>query len=133
MAFSFKIFFDDYQKKKASVFELILVLLLFYPQWKTLKFLYSYWMDHRDEKKLEKDKDDFDRDVSSLEPFLESAIQVLRKHILLQKHQFRYILRNIKNSAIYFHTFISIGKYFVMHPFCNRKLQYKNSMGCSFL
>ena len=76
MAFSFKIFFDDYQKKKASVFELILVLLLFYPQWKTLRFLYSYWMDHRDEKKLKKDNDDFARDVSSLEPFLESAIQV---------------------------------------------------------
>ena len=99
MAFSFKIFFDDYQKNEASFLELIVVLFLFYPQWKTLKFLYSYWMDHRDEKKLEKDKDDFDRDVSSLEPFLESAIQVLQQTYQFKRHQFRYIYFVISRIA----------------------------------
>ena len=32
--------------------------------------------NHKDEEKLEKERDDFDRNVSTLEPFLESSLQV---------------------------------------------------------
>ena len=83
MAFSLKVFFDDYKKDKTTMFEIIFVIFLFYPQWKTLKFLAHYLIYHRDEEKLEKERDDFDRNVSTLEPFLESSIQVSLKMLII--------------------------------------------------
>ena len=43
-------------------------------QHECLKFLRQFFI-HRDEKKLNGDKDEYDDRVGSLEPFLESAIQ----------------------------------------------------------
>ena len=83
LAFSLKLFSDDYKKNNASLSELITVVFLFYPQWKTLRYLANYLFYHRDEEKLEKDRNDFDRDVSTVEPFLESSLQVRFQNIYI--------------------------------------------------
>ena len=121
MAFSLKVFFDDYKKDKTTMIEIIFVIFLFYPQWKTLKFLAHYLIYHGDEKKLEKERDDFDRNVSTLEPFLESSIQVsfriliillLITHVMCNKHKLQYDI----------FTFILTGNDFPLHLVCNRRL-----------
>ena len=57
-------------------FEIIPLLLLFHPQYKTIKFLCQYLFIHHDENLLKEEKEENDRKVSSLEPFLESCLQV---------------------------------------------------------
>ena len=66
----------DVREKKANLFEVIPLVLLFYPQYKTLKYLAQYLFVHCDENQLDKDKDDNDRSIAHLEPFLESSFQV---------------------------------------------------------
>ena len=46
-----------------------------YPQWKSIKILLAYF-EHQNEEELQKDKEKFDRNLGTLEPFLESAVQV---------------------------------------------------------
>ena len=75
LTFHILLFLDDVKFGIASKKEAVFVLCLFYPQWKTLRFLYDY-LRNEDENKLNKAKNDFDRDVGALEPFLESAFQV---------------------------------------------------------
>ena len=76
MGFNLVIFRNDLKNGKANYFEVIPLLLLFYPQWKTLKFLANYAFNHRDETRLNNDKNEHDKDIGSLEPFLEASIQV---------------------------------------------------------
>ena len=66
----------DVREKKANLVEVIPLVLLFYPQYKTLKYLAQYLFVHRDENRLNKDKEDNDRSIAHLEPFVESSIQV---------------------------------------------------------
>ena len=51
------------------------VLFQFYPQWRTLRFLFNYLRDGNEEK-FNKAKDEFDINLGSIEPFMESAYQV---------------------------------------------------------
>ena len=73
--FHLLLYLEDVKSKEASKLEIIFVFFQFYPQWKTIRFLFDYLRD-RNEDKLNDAKDSFDKNVGSLEPFMESAIQV---------------------------------------------------------
>ena len=75
LSFNLVLFVNDFRKQKANIFEIIPLVLLFYPQYKTIKFLVQYLI-HRDETVLNREKEENDRTVAPLEPFLESALQV---------------------------------------------------------
>ena len=80
--FNIVIFFNDVKNEKATAYEVIPLLFLFYPQWKTLKILWNYVFKHRNQAKLDMDINEVDRDVGSLEPFLEAPFQVgMYRHI----------------------------------------------------
>ena len=68
------VYLEDLKLGNATKMEAIFVLLLLYPQMKCLKFLLQFFF-HRDEKKLNGDKDEYDDRLGSHEPFLESALQ----------------------------------------------------------
>ena len=70
------VFYNDVNSNQAKWMEFIPLLLLVYPQWRVLKLLGSYLFVHGDETKLEQDKVAYERDVGTLEPYLEASIQV---------------------------------------------------------
>ena len=74
--FNVMLFINDFGEGKAYVFESLPLILLFYPQYKTIKFLSQYLFIHRDEQLLNKEKEENDKTVAPLEPFLESCFQV---------------------------------------------------------
>ena len=74
LSFITLVYLEDLKLGNATKIEAIFVLMLLYPQIKCLKFLLQFFF-HRDEKKLNGDKAEYDDRVGSLEPFLESAIQ----------------------------------------------------------
>ena len=76
LAFNTVLFANDLKNQKANIFEVIPLIFLFYPQYKTLKFLAQYLFIHDDENLLTQDKEENDRTVAPLEPFLESCLQV---------------------------------------------------------
>ena len=86
LSFNIVLFINDFREKKANIFEVIPVILLVYPQYKTLKFLSQYIFIHRDENLLNREKEENDRTVAPLEPFLESCFQV------------RHVAKILKNS-----------------------------------
>ena len=75
LIFNILVFIEDIRLKKALYIEFVFVIGLFYPQWKTIRFLCSY-LYRKDENKFNEEKDKFDVEIGSLEPFLESAFQV---------------------------------------------------------
>ena len=81
LAFNTVLFVNDLKNQKANVLEVVPLIFLFYPQYKTLKFLAQYLFIHSDEKILTQDKEENDRTVAPLEPFLESCLQVKPKLI----------------------------------------------------
>ena len=76
LIFSIVLFINDFRDKKANIFEIIPLVCLVYPQYKTLKVLSQYIFVHRDENVLNQEKEENDRTVAPLEPFLESCLQV---------------------------------------------------------
>ena len=74
-SFNVVLFVNDFREKKANIFEIVPLVLLFYPQYKTIKFLAQYLI-HRNEDILYEEKKENDRVVAPLEPFLESCLQV---------------------------------------------------------
>ena len=74
LSFIALVYMEDLKMGNATKVEAIFVFMLLYPQIKCLKFLRQFFV-HKDEKKLNGDKDEYDDRVGSLEPFLESAIQ----------------------------------------------------------
>ena len=74
--FTYVLFSNDVREGKASNLEIIPVILLVYPQYKTIKFIVQYLFIHHDETQLNLDKTENDRTLASLEPFLESSFQV---------------------------------------------------------
>ena len=76
LIFSFIIFRRDVKQDNARKYEAIPAIFLFYPQWKSLKYLINYAFKHKDENKLKNDIKEFDRDVACIEPFMESSFQV---------------------------------------------------------
>lgn len=71
--FNVILFFNDYKEEKANLLESLPLILLFYPQYKTVKFLSQYLFIHRDENLLNKEKEENDKTVAPLVPFLESC------------------------------------------------------------
>ena len=56
-------------------FEIIPVLILCYPQWRCCKFLVNY-LYHKDENRLQVEKQTYEREVETMEAFAEAGIQV---------------------------------------------------------
>ena len=69
------VFLEDLKLGQSTKIEVVFVLLALYPQIKCLKFLFQYLI-HKDEDKLNEDKENYDVHLGSIEPFLESALQV---------------------------------------------------------
>ena len=76
LGFHIVLFSNDFHDKEANIFEIIPLMLLVYPQYKTIKFLCEYLFVHRNEEVLNYEKEKNNREVASLEPFLESCLQV---------------------------------------------------------
>ena len=73
--FNMFVFLEDLKLGQSTKIEVVFVLLALYPQIKCLKFLFQYLI-HKDEEKLNEDKEKHDVCLGSLEPFLESSLQV---------------------------------------------------------
>ena len=84
MMFNLSVFLEDLHGGNAFKAEMIFVFILFYPQWRTFRFLGQY-LYNKDEGQLNRSKDKFDVQVGSLEPFLESAFQVRKTHAFIFK------------------------------------------------
>merc|ERR1712038_1285057 len=76
LIFSGLIFYNDWRSGLSSKYELPFLLLLLYPQWRTLKILMRYFT-HKEEEELANQLDENDKEVSFIEPFCESGMQVL--------------------------------------------------------
>ena len=75
LTFHLFVYLDDLKLEKTSIWEIVFILIQFYPQWKTIKFLVKFIKD-RDEEHLNKEMDDIDLRIGLIEPFIESAFQV---------------------------------------------------------
>ena len=75
LIFHISMFIRDFKNKKVSRVEFISVLILCYPQWRCVKFLVNYFY-HKDENRLQNEKQTYQRDVETVEAFAESGIQV---------------------------------------------------------
>ena len=60
----------------------VFLFTLFYSQWKVIKYGLKFIFGHRDEIKLNEDKEAFDRDVATIEPFVEATFQVRNVYYL---------------------------------------------------
>ena len=81
LMFHMFIFVEDLKSGTVKLFEIIFVILFFYPQWRTIRFLTEY-CNHKDETQLREDKDNYTSNFGHVEPFLESAFQVSRCLVL---------------------------------------------------
>ena len=75
LTFHLFVYLDDLELEKTSMWEIVFILIQFYPQWKTIKVLVKFIKD-RDEKHLNEENDNIDLRICSIEPFIESAFQV---------------------------------------------------------
>ena len=75
LLFSGMIFYNDWRSGISSKYETPFLLLLLYPQWRTLKILLQY-LKHKEEGKLANQLVENDKEVSFIEPFCESGMQV---------------------------------------------------------
>ena len=82
LLFSGVIFYYDWRSGLSSKYETPFLLLLLYPQWRTLKILMRYFT-HKEEEELVNQLDENDKDVSFIEPFCESGLQVRTFYFLL--------------------------------------------------
>ena len=65
----------DLQSGVSSTYEVPILILLLYPQWRTLKVLVRY-ISHKDEEQLASQLEENEKDVCFIEPFCESGLQV---------------------------------------------------------
>ena len=75
LIFHMFIFMEDLKSGSATKFEFLFVILLFYPQWKTIRFLREYCLN-KDETQLKNAQCSFSQQFGHVEPFLESGFQV---------------------------------------------------------
>ena len=75
LIFHMFIFVEDLKSGRASKEEFLLVILFFYPQWKTIRFLTEY-CTNKNEKQLKDAQGSYSEQFGHVEPFLESAFQV---------------------------------------------------------
>ena len=90
LIFSFMVFRRDLTNGNARKYEIIPLIFLFYPQWKCLKYLANYAIAHKDEHRLKQDIVEFNREVASIEPFLESSLQVRCLNFRHPKYFYEY-------------------------------------------
>lgn len=98
LTFNIILFINDIRDKKANIFEVIPLVFLVYPQYKTLKFLSRYLFVHRNENVLHQETVENNRTVAPLEPFLESALQV-RKYLTF--YSLSYLLFNLNFLTLF--------------------------------
>lgn len=75
LIFNALVFFEELKTSTTSKFEGVFVVLQFYPQWKTIRFLYEY-LCYKNEVQLNNSRKYFDATLGGLEPYLEAAFQV---------------------------------------------------------
>ena len=75
LLFSSVIFYIDLKSRVSTKYEVPFLVFLFYPQWRTLKILVKYFFD-RNEEELTNQLDENEKQVSFIEPFCESGLQV---------------------------------------------------------
>ena len=73
--FSSMIFFGDVKSGVSRKYEMPILFLLFYPQWRTFKILIEYFK-HKKEEELTNQLEENTKNVSYIEPFCESGLQV---------------------------------------------------------
>ena len=73
--FNAVIFYIDLKSGVSTKYEFPFLILLFYPQWRTLKILVKYFF-HKSDEELSEQLDENDKQVSFIEPFCESGLQV---------------------------------------------------------
>ena len=122
LIFNTVLFVNDFRSNNANIFEIIPLILFAYPQYRTIKFLVKYLFIHQDEQILNQEKEENDRTVAPLEPFLESCLQVgLGIKVFTIKYQF--IFKYGKNPVavtkmIQTYCFL-IGTHIVSNIICN--------------
>ena len=89
LIFHMFIFVEDLKSGSAWKFEFLFVILLFYPQWKTIRFLTKYCFD-KDETRLKDAQCSFNEQFGHVEPFLESAFQV-RQYSIFRNFEAIYV------------------------------------------
>jgi hypothetical protein len=70
------IFYYEVKCGNASRFEAIFVLLLIYPQYRCIKAIITFFR-HHDEEALKLEKELYERNIESIEPCVESGLQVV--------------------------------------------------------
>ena len=75
LLFSGVVFYSDVKHGLSSKYEAPFLLLLLYPQWRTSKILFRY-ISHKNVEELENQLNKNDLEVSFIEPFCESGLQV---------------------------------------------------------
>ena len=75
-SFTFVLFVNDFRDQKASIFEILPVIFVFYTQYKYIKNLARYLLIHRNENILKREREENDRTLANREAFLESCFQV---------------------------------------------------------
>ena len=75
LIFSAMIYFGDIKSGVSRKYEMPILFLLCYPQWRTFKILIKYFK-HKKEEELTNQLEENNKNVSSIEPFCESGLQV---------------------------------------------------------
>ena len=81
--FGLVLYYNDMKTKETSYTELVFALFMVYPQWKVIKHLFRYAVGTLNEEDLHEGMDHLDGNVSSVEPFVESPLQVCNYNITL--------------------------------------------------
>ena len=75
MMFHINAFCFELRNGNASLFEFVFVLFLIYPQYRCSKIIFNYFF-HKDESKLLSEKATYERNIESIESYVESGLQV---------------------------------------------------------
>ena len=75
LLFSSVIFYIDLKSGVSTKYEVPFLILLLYPQWRTMKILVQYFF-HKNVEELADQLDENEKQVSFIEPFCESGLQV---------------------------------------------------------
>ena len=84
LLFSSVIFYIDLKCGVSTKYEVPFLVMLFYPQWRTIKILFNYFF-HKNEEELTNQLDENDKQVSFIEPFCASGLQVSNHLIYLNQ------------------------------------------------
>ena len=74
--FGILLWYNDIKRKESYSFEIVFALFCFYPQWKVIKLLFKYCIGSINEEQLNEQKEQLEGSVLSIEPFVESCVQV---------------------------------------------------------